>query len=116
MDAIDRSPRWNPTNEDLVEIGDYDSNIRPGTLVEGIDDRKPPGFFESLDEAGATDKELKSFRNKKPEDVLGVDIDNGLHTCPTCGKAGSNPGCGHNFYKPYHGDDSFDFNPEGGSN
>ena len=45
MDSADRNLRWNPTNEDFTEAGDYDSVVRPSTLVERIDDREPPGFL-----------------------------------------------------------------------
>jgi len=108
MDSADRNPRWNYTNEDLTEVGDYDSAIKSDTLVAGIDDRKPPGFFESLDKARATDAELESMVGN---DVLGLDKNSGLHTCPSCKKI-SNPPCRHTFHNPYRGDDPFDFNPE----
>ena len=115
MDAVDRKPKWNPADEDLSKVDYRDSTIMPSTFVKGIDDRKPPGFFESLDKERATEDELKSIgkkRSKKPVDVLGLDAENGLYTCPTCKKAGSNPGCFNCFHDPYRGDDPFDFNPE----
>ena len=50
-------------------------------------------------------------KRDKPNDVLGVDKNSGLYTCPECGQV-SNPGCPNCFHARYKGEDPLQPNPE----